>query len=625
MKKRLRGVAAVAALSLICLPLAACGNGGAATDVAERNSPVHGSSSTVSGNVDQGLPENGNVSVDVAENVAGDVAELGLPERPVTAEPSAPFADGDALSSVYDNAYLWDGDLVKAGWADTETEKAPTPSTYMVNTDSKTISICDASAFAYFAHQSNLPENDGFKDYTVVLECDIDLGGDANTWIPVGFISRKQSTTENADGHTIMFKGTFDGNGHTIYNFSSKGFYDNIVYKTGAFYINVSETLDIPFSTDRSENVDEYVYGVFGSVGNATFKNINIVDVKIDLTEKSVDGHEILTDCVGAIVGFAAGDLTLTGCVAGSPEGDPAQAETDYIRHTSTTGGLVGRCYAGKLDGKPFAGSSLPKIAGGKTVAAGYRLGAVRMTDCVNHIDLGSDGEGEKKAGILGYIVNQSEFTFDNCKNHGNIYGALYAGGMLSYWQTDGSAERYEDAPDQKINHSYVFDGCVNYGNIASKVANSGSDSLVGGIVGGVNDWIAEGSYDKNVGFYDCANYGDIAVFQPSYVGGIIGSLQVYAHTDGAADSVFRTELNGVFNYGDVAGYAGDSFAVTAVGGVIGRLNLNNVTGERASNVLFACGNCGAVTGKNSGGCIGGVAALDGYTVKYLINAYKAD
>ena len=624
MKKRLRGVAAVAALSLICLPLAACGTGGASTDVVEHGNPAP---SAVVGNDGRDLPEGGSAAVEtVGQDVvlpAADETEPVLPN--VDPDPSEPTDGGDEWSKVYDNAYLWDGDLVKAGWADTDTNKAARPDTYVVNDETRTISICDASAFAFFAHQSNLPENNGFKDYTVVLDCDIDLGGDDNTWIPVGFISRKQSATENADGHTIMFKGTFDGNGHTIYNFSSKGFYDNIVYKTGAFYINVSETLDIPFSTDRSENVDEYVYGLFGSVGNAMFKNFNIVDIKIDLTEKSVDGHEILTDCVGAIVGFAAGDLTLTGCVAGSPEVDAVQAETDYIRHTSTTGGLVGRCYAGKLDGKPFAGSSLPKIAGGKTVAAGYRLGAVRMTDCVNHIDLGSDGEGEKKAGILGYIVNQSEFTFDNCKNHGNIYGALYAGGMLSYWQTDGSAERYEDAPDQKINHSYVFDGCVNYGNITSKVVNSGSNSLVGGIVGGVNDWIAAGSYDKNVGFYDCANYGDVAVFQPSYVGGIIGSLQVYAHTDDAADSVFRTELNGIFNYGDVAGYDGDGSADTAVGGVIGRLNLNNVTGERASNVLFACGNCGAVTGKNSGGCIGGVAALDGYTVKYLINAYKAD
>ena len=108
------------------------------------------------------------------------------------------------------NASVWDGDLEKAGWADTEGSAAPAPDTYVFNAENKTLEIGSAEAFAYFAHQVFADESHALDGVNVKLVCDIDLGGDANIWIPIG-------TTKRSDSHK-RFSGTFDGNGHTIYN-----------------------------------------------------------------------------------------------------------------------------------------------------------------------------------------------------------------------------------------------------------------------------------------------------------------------------------------------------------------------------------------------------------------------
>ncbi|MBP3671467.1 MAG: hypothetical protein J6J06_05845, partial [Bacteroidaceae bacterium] len=128
-----------------------------------------------------------------------------------------------------DHLELWDGTMLRK----------PT-----VDDVNKTIKISEGSELAWFAALVNgeLPSEmratapaDALEGYTVSLECDIDLNNKA--WTPIGVAG-------------AVFKGTFDGNGHTIKN------------------LNVDVT-------DKMVGDKPYSAGLFGSV-RGTVKNLNI-------------------------------------------------------------------------------------------------------------------------------------------------------------------------------------------------------------------------------------------------------------------------------------------------------------------------------------------------------------
>lgn len=123
---------------------------------------------------------------------------------------------------------VWDGNLAAAGWNGDDPGADNVEGYSRVDTEgNKTVSISSAQALAYFAYQSNKAENNGFKDYTVSLECDIDLGGSSKIWIPIGFASRKTDVSSH-----VAFYGTFDGKGHTVSNLDTAAFYKNLHTET---------------------------------------------------------------------------------------------------------------------------------------------------------------------------------------------------------------------------------------------------------------------------------------------------------------------------------------------------------------------------------------------------------
>ena len=130
-----------------------------------------------------------------------------------------------------DHLELWDGTMLRK----------PT-----IDDVNKTIKISEGSELAYVAQWVNgTLDTDNvtraavaatdLKGYTVSLECDIDLNNKA--WTPIGVAG-------------AVFKGTFDGNGHTIKN------------------LNVDVT-------DKMVGDKPYSAGLFGSV-RGTVKNLNI-------------------------------------------------------------------------------------------------------------------------------------------------------------------------------------------------------------------------------------------------------------------------------------------------------------------------------------------------------------
>lgn len=122
-----------------------------------------------------------------------------------------------------------------------------------------------------------------FEGETVVLGSDIDMKGFNNQFEPIGGKGINYLDKE-ADN---VFKGTFEGNGHTIKNLSIK-------------------------NNDTSPETDYNCCGLFGVINNACIRNLTISDSVIEGTNKAIGGivgssqYSIIENCCSEakIVGY---------------------------------------------------------------------------------------------------------------------------------------------------------------------------------------------------------------------------------------------------------------------------------------------------------------------------------
>ncbi len=205
-----------------------------------------------------------------------------------------------------------------------------------------------------------------YSGMTVKLTADIDISERA--WTPIGAAYRNKIGADSS-----VFQGTFDGQGHKITGLTNTGFKISSVFSGG--------------NDTTPEGYKEYVFGLFGSVYNATIKDIVMANVNIDLA--CDEKEKVVGDSVGAIVGFAAGDkktgVTIENCevLSGSIVGYDAVA------------GIVGRSYSGKI--------TIENCKNAATVSAIRRA-----------------------CGILGYtntsyIKDGGSAAITNCTNSGNV------------------------------------------------------------------------------------------------------------------------------------------------------------------------------------------------------------
>lgn len=205
-----------------------------------------------------------------------------------------------------------------------------------------------------------------YSGTTVKLTADIDISERA--WTPIGAVYRRDINAKSS-----VFQGTFDGQGHKITGLTNTGFKISSVFSGG--------------NDTTPEGYKEYVFGLFGSVYNATIKDIVMANVNIDLA--CDEKEKVVGDSVGAIVGFAAGNketgVTIENCevLSGSIVGYDAVA------------GIVGRSYSGKI--------TIENCKNAATVSAIRRA-----------------------CGILGYtntsyIKDGGSAAIKNCTNSGNV------------------------------------------------------------------------------------------------------------------------------------------------------------------------------------------------------------
>lgn len=221
-----------------------------------------------------------------------------------------------------------------------------------------------------------------FTGVTVTLTSDIVL---QNGWTPIGAFPRNTNQ--------LSFNGTFDGGNKKISNLNNTGYYPSS--EAGTFK-----------NTSTLPGKREYVYGLFGVVNNATIKNVNLVDVSINIeNNKTYYG-----DKVAALVGYSNGNLTIENC----------HVKNGTISAFDAVAGLVGGAYQGTKD----------------VVEGDASLVIKSSSNAANIIG------AEKAAGIVGYVSLKGTVSITEVTNTGSVTvewagkngnDRAHASGILTY------------------------------------------------------------------------------------------------------------------------------------------------------------------------------------------------
>lgn len=229
-----------------------------------------------------------------------------------------------------------------------------------------------------------------FEGLTIKLTSNITL---QSGWTPIGAFKRSEyNATESGKK---SFSGTFDGGNYTISGLSYSGF-------------NVSEHTSMLNKNDTTiTGMNEFAYGLFGVVTNATIKNLTIDNPNIQINFESGK----YGDSVGALIGFGSGKIVV----------DNVKVTNGTVSAYDCVAGLIGRIY----------NANEVKIENCEVSAT--------VTGCT------------KVAGIVAYIKNTENTAtalIENCKVTGNVNCvkttveklgeseedvACYAGGILSF------------------------------------------------------------------------------------------------------------------------------------------------------------------------------------------------
>ena len=174
----------------------------------------------------------------------------------------------------------------------------------------------------------------GGTDYagvTFLLMDDLNLKGESYNWYPIGYFEGIGWGEVTHNFH--YFKGTFNGQGHTITNYSAN--YD--LGKNGSGIITV---------------------GLFGAISNATITNLAVTNSKVYTRSGCINIYG------GAIVGWMENNSFITNCTSANNQ--------ITVNAAYGTGIYGGRAFAGGICGSSKnSTASGCKVAGNTTTADG--------------------------------------------------------------------------------------------------------------------------------------------------------------------------------------------------------------------------------------------------------------
>ncbi|MBQ7637838.1 MAG: InlB B-repeat-containing protein, partial [Clostridia bacterium] len=524
--------------------------------------------------------------------------------------------------------------------ADTWNGAYSDPGSSYYTVSGSTVHLKSAQALAYFIRLANTGTN--YSGMTVYLDVDVDLNS-------VNFGDNVLSGGYNDNGR---FKGTFDGQNHTISNFKMVSSDHRVaMFRTteNATFrnLNFSGVLIDDVSDSNKKNGFAVLSGYHGT-GSITFENVHV-------NSGNIYGYNYVGALVGEVGANSNGNtVTITNCSNG------ATINALNVR----IGGLVGSSLPMVIATNC---SNTGNVTGGSTDVGGI-VGWIEddpssFTDCSNSGAIqGTDSVG----GILGYFGNNSQdqkLTLTNNTNTGMITSNNRAAGICALIDTDNNAHEISGNVNRGTisagsdgggivarnkgfgvwtnnrNYGAVTGGNDNAGGICAEVEddkqvfsncyNSGAitgQNTTGGIMGWL-DTAHENTFD------DCGNSGAITSTS-GYAAGIVGGCkkqitftQCYnvGAVKGAGDSGgicahadYHIFFYRCFNAGSVDSNGGSN--VNSRGGLIGYTSYNGNSSSTA--MVDDCINWGSVSnGQYTGGLVGRVnGGNSAYKVQYSYN-----
>ena len=273
--------------------------------------------------------------------------------------------------------------------------------------------ISNAAQLAYFAKSVNAGETTYNKGVTIKLTDNIDLEG--KEWTPIG-------TSSN------IFKGTFDGQGHTVKNLVVNGGSES---NKGLFGVTHDGEIKNLVVENAKVSGRLYVAVVAGQPYTSNYTNI------------TVKGHVEVNGMayVGGVCGYNAygnyTDITVN------------VDETSYVKANSVENGNAYRTYVGGVVGFIGEGEHTYKNitsnidVKGSTVDVGGMFGIAHYGNkfencvCTGNVEVyaaSEAGDAEEIGGIAGVWHNETGYTvsFTNCSFEGSLKANITEGVDLS-------------------------------------------------------------------------------------------------------------------------------------------------------------------------------------------------
>jgi hypothetical protein len=339
--------------------------------------------------------------------------------------------------------------------------------------------------------------------------------------------------------------------------------------------------------------------GLFGIIGNAVIKNINLFNIDITCAEKSggLIGEQIVSDfceinncyvtgsikinsgSVGGIIG-RANKIFLNNCIT-----DVIISKNSFV---SNIGGIVGFI---EEEGSIINCQTYGEIEESYDVGGiiGFNTSTLNINNCVSSMIL----NGGYVGGIIGYQTTGQILNIYNCSYNSTITGSSGLGGILGY----GTGNIYNCS----------FSGIINI--------NDSTNNEIGGIVGYFY-------YDYGHNFNEIINCISTGIinspnFYVGFIGGIGGQVGIKKMIDCISTVTFNLPYN--FNYaiGGLVGYFGKIEELTNCC-FIGNINTGYSVGGLTYNIngdypiindCYVIGNITVYSGSYCGGLIGSASS----------------
>jgi len=280
-----------------------------------------------------------------------------------------------------------------------------------------------------------------FEGCTIVQTADIDMslkGADTTTWTPIGFVSPSAWNSK-------PFKGTYDGQGHTISNMT--------------------------FTLAEVPTANTSLGLLFSCANSATLLNI-VMDNTCSVSYTGAGGSPEIY--VAAILGRIGATVTITNCYTAAT-----------VRNTNTQGNSA----AGGIVANLASSATIKYCTNAGTITGVRRVGGIvayimnvmaTVSNCCNIGNITSTGSTNDAINAVGGICggpntnssNQTHFTY--CTNYGTITGSAantFVGGILGMVRattyasnnTDyGTVESATSNPETIFGHVYSTESTAN-------------------------------------------------------------------------------------------------------------------------------------------------------------------